>query len=297
MTRLLIAMASVFSFMTSGQSIGQSADRPRPSAASQVVSPQERQALVALYEATDGSHWKDREGWLGSPGTECGWYGVSCGGRIPAVGEPTTVTALELGENNLRGTIAAAIDQFTHLEWFVLYGNHLSGRVPDFLIQRWLAGDLFIAAESPLLTDVSEVDFEWSASSVLCARHRVILRSDRSVALLTERCRNARPDDRATFCEVREGRIGPGDYARLGWLVEKNGFFVLGGNYARNVTHGVFASTRVTRDGKSHEVVNYSDAGPFALWVIQQSIEGVASSANWEKTTTRSECLRWSEVR
>jgi hypothetical protein len=201
------------------------------------------------------------------------------------------VTGLELGENNLRGTIPKAIDQLTYLEWLNLSGNHLSGKVPDFLTQRWLAGDLFIAAEPPLLTDVSEVDFEWSASALLCGQHRVILRSDRSVALFTKRCRNA---GRATFCEVKEGSVGPGDYARLGWLVEKNGFFALGGNYERSVTHGVFASTRVTRDGKSHAVVNYGDAGPFALWAIQESIEGVASSVDWEKNSTRPECPRWS---
>ena len=293
MTRISIAVVSMFSFMVSGQSIGQSADRQRSSEASQIISSQERQALVALYEATGGVHWTNQEGWLGNPGTECGWYGVSCGGHTSTVGEKTIVTGLTLAENNLHGTVPKAIDQLTRLEWLDLSGNRLSGRFPDFVIQRWLSGALFIAAEAPLLTDVSEVDFEWSASALLCGQHRAILRSDRSVALFTKRCRNASPDDRATYCEVKEGGVASGDYARLGWLVEKNGFFSLGVNYERNVTHGAFASTRATREGKSHEVVSYADAGPFALWVIQQSVEGMLSAADWEKTSARPECPRW----
>jgi hypothetical protein len=175
----------------------------------------------------------------------------------------------------------------------MMFGNHLSGLVPDALIQRSLAGPLEISAETPLLTDLSEIDFESSARAVLCATHRIILRSNDSVVSYTERCRDATPDDRTTFCEVRDGRIGQGEFARLAWLVEKSGFLNLSPEYYRDITHAAFENTRVTKSGKVHAVSNYAGAGPFELWVIQHAIEGVAASAEWEKTSSQQKCPPW----
>ena len=39
---------------------------------------QERDTLIAFYNATRGANWHTRTGWLGSAGTECAWYGVTC---------------------------------------------------------------------------------------------------------------------------------------------------------------------------------------------------------------------------
>ena len=38
----------------------------------------ERDALVALYNSTDGANWTDNTGWMGAAGTECFWFGVTC---------------------------------------------------------------------------------------------------------------------------------------------------------------------------------------------------------------------------
>ena len=38
----------------------------------------ERDALIALYNSTDGANWTDKTGWLGEAGTECSWFGVTC---------------------------------------------------------------------------------------------------------------------------------------------------------------------------------------------------------------------------
>lgn len=111
--------------------------------------------------------------------------------------------------------------------------------------------------------------------------------------LFTERCRNATPNDRSTFCEVKEGRLWRGEFAKLGWLLQRNSFFTLQPEYPRSVTDATFESTRVTRGGKRFEVVNYAAAGPFGLWALQQAIEGEVSRAEWEKNSTRAECPRW----
>jgi hypothetical protein len=278
------------------------------------IPPEERQALEALYKATDGERWKHRVGWLGPPGTECNWHGVHCGRSdgesiriedldlydnnlvrvIPnEIGQLRKLKSLNIGMNQLTGAIPGTLGQLKDLDWLTLFGNHFAGLVPHPLIQRWLSGPLDITAETSLLTDVSEIDFELSATAVLCAKHHVVLHSDDSLVSYTERCRRATSDDRATFCEVKEGRIGPGEFARLGWLIERNGFFDLSSEYYRNVTHASSENTRVTKGGKVYAVSNYAGAGPVALWIIQRAIEGVAGSAEWEKTWTQQKCPRW----
>jgi hypothetical protein len=273
---------------------------------------EEREALVALYKATGGEHWTHRVGWLGAPGSECHWHGVGCegdeavnvvivdldennlAGAIPnELGQLKKLRWLNLEKNHLTGAIPGTLGQLQNLEWLALFGNDLSGLVPDPLIQKWLAGPLDISAETSLLTDVSEIDFESSAPAILCATHRIILRLDNSVVSYTERCRAATPNDRATFCEVKDGRISRGEFARLGWLVKKSGFFDLRTKYYRGVTHALFEDTRVTENGKLHAVSNYAGAGPFELWIIQRAIECVAASAEWEKTSTQQKCPRW----
>jgi hypothetical protein len=256
------------------------------------ISTQERQALVGLYEATEGNHWKNHDGWLGPAGSECTWYGVQC---EPSATEPTTVIDLDLSENNLRGRIPEAIGLLVHLQTLFLFHNDLSGRFPEPLILQWLSGSLWVTAEAPLLTDVSEIDYEFAASAILCARHRVVLRSDTTAMRFTERCRKASPKDRRTFCEVEKGRIWGEEFAMLAWTLEKNGYFTLQAEYQRNISDSSFVSTRVTRNGKKYEVVEYAGGGPLELWVIHSAIEGVSSTMEWSKTETLPECPRWSK--
>jgi hypothetical protein len=279
------------------------------------VSPQERQVLIALYEATDGDHWKNHERWLGPAGTECGWHGVECEpsykeppkvigldllrnnlvGSIPKeIGELSGLQRFNVGMNHLIGPIPDALGQLTKLEQLEIFENHLSGRLPDPLIQRWLQGSLWLFAETPLLTDVSEIDFESDPSALLCGRQRMILRSDNTVVIFTLRCRSATPRDRRTFCEVKHGEIG--GFAMLAALLERNGFYALRPEYSRNITDSVFDSTRVTRNGKAYEVVDYAGGGPFELWVIERTIQGVALSALWEKTNSEPKCPRWRDA-
>lgn len=257
------------------------------------ISAQERHALVAMYEATEGSHWKNHDGWLGPEGSECSWYGVEC---EPTAAESTTVIHLDLSENNLNGRIPDAISQLVHLQTLFLFHNNLSGRLPEPLIRQWLSGSLWVTAEAPLLTDVSEIDYEYAATAILCAQHRVVLHSDSTAVRFTERCRKASPKDRRTFCEVEKGRIWGEEFAMLAWTLEKNGYFTLQANYERNLTESAFVSTRVTRNGKKYEVVEYAGGGPLELWVIHRAIEGVSLSIDWSRTESLPKCPRWSKT-
>jgi len=281
---LIIGILTSLSFAQTSHNAG-------PNASEGLTAP-EREALIFLYQATGGSHWHRNEKWLGPAGTECQWQGVLC---IRSSEGSMVVVSLDLGDNNLVGSVPQALDQLKHLEWLHIYGNHLAGLLPQSLIQRWLSGQLDISAEEALLTDVSEIDFEYSASALLCARHRILLSADRSAILFTEHCRNATPRDRHTSCEVKHGHIWRGEFSKLSWVLESSSFYTLEREYSGNVTDADFQSTRVTRHRKTYEVVNYADAGPLALWTVQRAIDGVGASVEWEKTSTRSECPRWSK--
>jgi len=275
----------------------QTSEKASSATPSERVSAEERQALIALYEATGGDHWKNHTGWLGAPGTECSWYGVSCGPQPDGSTRLFVVFSLDLSENNLKGSVPAAASALNHLEWLYLFHNDLSGVLPDGLIQRWLSGALSIAAEASLFTSVTEVDFENSASALLCDRHRIIFRADGSAIRYDLRCRNSTPDDRATFCEVRNGQIVGSGFGLLAYSLNRNHFYSLQPHYERNVTDSSFASTRVTRGEKKYEVVDYAEGGPFELRTIELMIEGIASTIDWEKPTTQPECPRWEGVR
>jgi len=79
------------------------------------------EALVALYEATDGDNWVDNTGWLVT-NTPCAWHGIGCLGG--------NVTRLHLRHNQLSGPIPPQIGNLSGLEWLFVPHNQLSGHIP-----------------------------------------------------------------------------------------------------------------------------------------------------------------------
>ena len=82
----------------------------------------EREALIALYNSTDGHNWTYNTGWLGESGTECSWYGVTC--------QDSNITRIILNSNQLSGSIPPEIGDLTNLTHLYLYYNQLSGSIP-----------------------------------------------------------------------------------------------------------------------------------------------------------------------
>ena len=85
----------------------------------------ERDALIALYNSTDGANWSDNTGWLGAAGTECTWYGVGCSGGH--------VLGLYLMANQLSGSIPPELGNLSSLNWLYLFLNQLSRSIPPEL--------------------------------------------------------------------------------------------------------------------------------------------------------------------
>lgn len=84
----------------------------------------ERQALLDLFNDTNGSAWVNNTGWGGTAGTECAWHGVTC-----SVGDVNVVN-ISLGQNNLNGILPASLNRLTALEGFAVYRNQLRGNIP-----------------------------------------------------------------------------------------------------------------------------------------------------------------------
>jgi hypothetical protein len=254
------------------------------------ISPSERAALLAIYKSTGGEQWTNREGWGGAAGTECAWHGVEC---QPGDNNSQIVYSLDLSNNNLHGRVPADILKLTDLERLSLDDNQLVGLLPEALLHRSITNSLWLIADVAQLTSVSLIDYEASASAVLCTQHRVLLRSDGSATRYTEMCRKRTPEDRETYCKVETAKLYPKEFAMLAWAIEKNRFYGLTHQYSANVTEGDFYSTRVIRDGVPHEVVDYVQSGPIELWTIEHLIDGVSGSLEWQAQPEISKCPRW----
>lgn len=87
----------------------------------------QRQFLIDFYNHTNGPTWTVQNGWLGAPGTECSWIGVTCDGG------QTTVVALSVQSNNLTDPVGAVLPDWsalTGIRTINLSGNNLAGRLP-----------------------------------------------------------------------------------------------------------------------------------------------------------------------
>ena len=105
-------------------------------------------ALVALYNSTNGNGWTNKTGWLVT-NTPCTWYRVTCinghvthifvannnlVGSIPAeLGNIQSLIQLGLGSNKLSSNIPPQLGNLTNLQELRIETNLLSGSIPTEL--------------------------------------------------------------------------------------------------------------------------------------------------------------------
>lgn len=108
----------------------------------------ERAALIDFYNATGGDSWTGNSGWktppldadgFAMPGTESGWFGLTVSGD--------NVIQIDMGSNNLSGSLPASIQDLTELRYLMLNSNNISGSLPtqignlSDLRYLWLSGN------------------------------------------------------------------------------------------------------------------------------------------------------------
>ena len=109
----------------------------------------ERAALMALYNATNGTQWHVRRNWT-TTGSIRDWRGVSTnsagfvtglslpdnnlsGTLPPELGDLTELRQLDLDDNQLTGSIPPELGDLPQLRRLVLGGNQLTGSIPPEL--------------------------------------------------------------------------------------------------------------------------------------------------------------------
>ena len=110
----------------------------------------ERDALMALYNSTDGPNWTNNTGWgTGDPCDDPAWYGVECdtghvtflvlsynqltGPIPPELGNLRSLGGLFLNNNQLTGSVPPELGDLSSLRWLDLDSNQLSGPMPPEL--------------------------------------------------------------------------------------------------------------------------------------------------------------------
>ncbi len=112
----------VFSLTVNDGTVDSAADTV---AVTVVVPDPQREALKAFYNATNGGNWTNNANWLSDkPLSE--WHGVSTNGQ-------GQVTHLALRENNLSGSLPAALGNLEALQVISLDRNIISGSLPTQL--------------------------------------------------------------------------------------------------------------------------------------------------------------------
>ena len=116
----------------------------------------DRAALVALYNATNGSSWQDNTNWLSNQPLG-DWLGVDtdADGRV---------TRLNLDFNQLSGSIPSELGNLANLERLLLEGNQLSGTIPPELgdlanlAELYLGGNQLSGSIPPELGDLANLE-------------------------------------------------------------------------------------------------------------------------------------------
>lgn len=85
----------------------------------------ERDALVVLYNATDGDNWTDNTNWL-SDEPVWNWYGINTNAE-------GYVNGIFLDQNNLSGSLPSDLGNLTYVSHIYLHGNQLTGSIPSEL--------------------------------------------------------------------------------------------------------------------------------------------------------------------
>ena len=207
----------------------------------------------------------------------------------------TVVERLDLDDNNLRGSLPASVRALPHLKALNIARNHLSGSVPEELLQRWDTNQFeFDGSGNTFSNLIVRAKVEWTAGGVLCAENedvRYSVELDESTGRALFQSIRCRKGSRRTYCLVREGRAP--SLTRLSRALASLGFskFLSEYDYAFiGKTHGLsLTTTAVWGDKSSKAVESYDRQGPIQVWVAQELFLSL-TPAEWEREFEKPKC-------
>ena len=133
----------------------------------------ECEALVDIYNSTDGPNWVQQGGWLVTT-TPCSWFGVSC--------SDGSVTELDLDNDNdgngLSGALPTTIDNLTNLTSLDLSHNQLSSVPAEIgnlsnLTTLTLGYNRLTVTGPSLLSFLTTKDNDWQATQTVAPMNLV----------------------------------------------------------------------------------------------------------------------------
>ena len=125
------------------------------------------QALVALFNTTNGPGWADKTGWGVNP-NPCAWAGITCSDD-----EHGSVRVISLSSNQLSGPIPASLGTMTNLGFLHLNNNALTGSIPPSLGNLTSLKELEITLNGltgsipPTLGNLSQLRLLWLSNNDL----------------------------------------------------------------------------------------------------------------------------------
>jgi Leucine-rich repeat (LRR) protein len=114
----------------------------------------QRDALMALYNSTNGPNWVNNRGWGTGDPCDPAWHGVRC--------DSGHVQVLYLTGNQLSGPIPAELGNLSSLEQLSLDSNQLSGPIPAELSNLSSLWYLFLNDNPALVCWQTQEALNWA---------------------------------------------------------------------------------------------------------------------------------------
>ena len=175
------------------------------------TNPKDREAMVALYTATNGRYWYNSSRWMKGDPCDNAWYGLYCvrgrvlqinivfnnmSGALPAeLAQADMLQVARFYSNRLTGTIPAEILQMKSLQILDLDSNQLTGGLPDsismpnltslIVYQNHMKGNLPSQWNTPLLQtlEVSSNQFTGDFPDLSgCSKLKVLVASRNNIS-------------------------------------------------------------------------------------------------------------------
>ena len=121
---------------------------------------------------------------------------------------------------------------------------------------------------------ITEIGLERTTCFGTCPAYTVFIKSNGDVRYWG--------DKYADRLGEHTGKVNTAAFNELAQFINDSGYMDLEDTYQRLVTDDSTAYTTVVKKGKRKVIKNYANAGPTKLWAIEELIDKLVLSTNWD---------------